>query len=879
MIRASHPLADVRRHAAQPFDTPWRVAAGGVVTADVPCDRYAWWTSDEFGDRCDRVIEWLLIVLLAFMPLAFGAVEAWSEEVALTLVAALSICFLARVAAVRNTPLVWTWAYLPVTAFLVVSVLQLLPLPTAAVRVLSPQTALQKIQLLSDIGPADTAPGSLRISFYQHATWHDLRLVLAAAALFVVVLNVYRSSARIMRLLNAVMIIGAGIACLALLQNVAGNGKIYWFVDDPRGNAHAGPFVNHSHYAQFMNLSIGAALGILLVRIEEAFRRRKTTPVAVAEFLGSPEARSIWLIIAVIIVGLTTVFLSMSRGGMISMMVAGAFTTLVLASRKSMRGPAWIMALLALGAFVCMLYLSFDAVYDRLGTLGELHQAQGGRLQILRDVTVAWTRFPILGTGLGTHEVVYPMFDRSTIPAIASHAENEYAQVAEETGSIGLAVLVVFGVLVWVSYARALRGRVPVHLTAYGLGFGLLAVLTHSLSDFGQHLPANGFLAAIFCALLIRLPRVGVGDDQAGEFVLAGGRVRRFGIIVPIVAGLLWGGIVLDADAARRAEAHWAWVLSAERGLTEQNWRGSDDEYKYLLRHAAKAQEYQPGNVKYRHWLNVYRWYAISRETDPDTGNVVLWPQGVDHAGRIADELRQTLRCCPTFGPTWCVLGQLERYVLRLDEQGERHIRKGRQLAPCDATTCLVAGILDMEQGKPEAAFENLRRAVQLDENLYRDVARICIERLNRPSLALELHEDRIHRLVWLADAWKTYGNSHELTAEIEQVNRRIYELLVRQCEQPDAPADALVSLAEIYRRQGDDQKAIPPYRRAVVMNPGRADWHLQLATLLCQEGLLDEAMQEVKNCLRLQPQNQAAERLIRDISVRTRQGGAPPER
>jgi hypothetical protein len=32
------------------------------------------------GERLEQVIELLLISLLAFMPFAFGAVEAWSEE-------------------------------------------------------------------------------------------------------------------------------------------------------------------------------------------------------------------------------------------------------------------------------------------------------------------------------------------------------------------------------------------------------------------------------------------------------------------------------------------------------------------------------------------------------------------------------------------------------------------------------------------------------------------------------------------------------------------------------------------------------------------------------------------------------------------------------
>jgi len=37
--------------------------------------------------RFDKLIEWLLIALLAFMPFAFGAVEAWSEEVIIGLAA------------------------------------------------------------------------------------------------------------------------------------------------------------------------------------------------------------------------------------------------------------------------------------------------------------------------------------------------------------------------------------------------------------------------------------------------------------------------------------------------------------------------------------------------------------------------------------------------------------------------------------------------------------------------------------------------------------------------------------------------------------------------------------------------------------------------
>lgn len=101
------------------------------------------------------------------------------------------------------------------------------------------------------------------------------------------------------------------------------------------------------------------------------------------------------------------------------------------------------------------------------------------------------------------------MFDRSTIASLAAHAENEYAQTAEETGLIGLTALVCFGILVWANYARNIRtASVPIRSAAYGLGFGLVAIMLHSLSDFGQHLPANAFLSGVSCAMLLALARI-----------------------------------------------------------------------------------------------------------------------------------------------------------------------------------------------------------------------------------------------------------------------------------------------------------------------------------------------------------------------------------
>ena len=62
---------------------------------------------------------------------------------------------------------------------------------------------------------------------------------------------------------------------------------------------------------------------------------------------------------------------------------------------------------------------------------------------------------------------------------------------------------------------------------AIGMGYGLVAILVHSLTDFGQHIPANACLTALYGALLLNLaqavklgrgapPRVGWSRLTAG---------------------------------------------------------------------------------------------------------------------------------------------------------------------------------------------------------------------------------------------------------------------------------------------------------------------------------------------------------------------------
>jgi len=821
--------------------------------------------TEDSMSRFDNVIEWLLISLLAFMPLAFGAVHAWSEEVVVALAAAISVCFVLKLVFEKDLRIIWSWAYIPVALFILVAVFQLIHLPTDMTSIISPNTAATKQELLGDLPNSSEFLSSMTLSFYPNATKQNLRLVLAIAAVFFVVVNVFRRPDQIKRLLGAIAIIGGAIALLAIAQDLLGNGKIYWLVPLERGRANSGPFANHSHYGQFMNLSIGAALALILVKAHEIFTGKQVTPAVVIEYLGSSEAKTLWLLTAMIILGAATIFLSLTRGGMVSMFIAAAFTVLILSWRQSLKGQGWIIALLALGAFICVLYIGFDAVYDRLATLQELQQAEGGRWQILKDISTAWAKFPLFGTGLGTHSVVFSMFDRSTIAALAAYAENEYAQAAEETGIAGLLALVVFGILVWIAYVRNVRAAsVPIRSAAYGLGFGLLAILLHSLSDFGQHLPANGFLSAVFCALMLGLALPGqkghLFSTTATSLRLSRG-LRIAGLVC--VSGV-WAWVLLSANTARLAQANWNKALAAEQNLAAENWQGSNEEYINLISHAAKAADYQPDNVEYRHWLNVYRWRSISRTTDPNTGELIISEPVKEFVDRIVDDFHKVRQLCPTYGASYCIVGQLEM-LIQDDPNGADRIRKGFKLAPCDPTVCFAAGLLDTEEQQIDASFEKLSRAVELDGRFFRNVVDVYINRVERPDLAVAIAGDNTGWLSYVANALADIEEHKDI---VEKAQARVVELLKEICSGPDASASAYASLAYVYRRDKNNEAAIEYYVKALDLDYGQVQWRFELARLYAETGKAPEAIHEARICLRLRPQFEPAKRLIEQLSV-----------
>jgi len=829
-----------------------------------PC-KVAFENIEAAPSKFDAGIEWLVGGMLIFMPLLFGARNAWTEEVVIALSGCIVILFLLKLTVDRNQRIVWTWAYVLVGLFAVIAAVQLVALPASLISKISPHTVGLRTELLAGLPQAEELLKYQTVTLYPNGTRHDLRLVLSVLAVFFVVLNVFRRPDQIKRLLMVIALTGGLVALIALAQDVFGNGLRYWFVPHPysgRSKTLSGPFLNHNHFGQFMNLSIGAAIGWLCAKLHEDFAGRRIKPSTVVDYIGSPSAKLLWLLVAIIALGAATVFISLTRGGMVSMLIAAVVTTLLLCCRRSLAGRAWIMVLMAFAAFACILMVGFDAVYDRFATLRNFEGFEF-RLQTIKDLAASFVHFPLFGTGMGTHSVVYPMYQNINTSLLFTHAENEYAQVLEETGIVGFSLLITFAIIIMSSYLRNLRSaKSPIQSVAYGLGFGLLAILIHSFSDYGQHIPANAFLSAIFCALLIGLAGQKKDETSTAKAIVPLQKSGSLRTIVLLCVCGIWLWALIGANSARIAEGHWKEALAIEKGLKTKDWQGTEAEYAELISHTETANRYQSDNVRYQYGLNLYRWYSITKAKG-DVEAVAMPEDSMPLVHNVVNGLNKAIIICPTYGPSYSLAGQIEKFVF-FNDAGAEKIRKGFQLAPCDPIACFVAGRLDILEGKPEDSIAKFEKAVKIDGGLFKDVANIYINHLSRPHLAISAAGDNIGRLRYVARAL----DDMQYNDLAKQARQKAKELLEIKCSQPDASAGDFASLAGLYKNQQANEKAVEYYRRALELDYGQVHWRYELARLLAETDRIPEALNEARICIRLRPQFKAAKGLVAELSV-----------
>jgi len=319
----------------------------------------------------------------------------------------------------------------------------------------------------------------------SYGTRVELLLLCADLILFFLAVQAFRTLQEWRGFVWFGMIFAFLVCIFGILQHLTFNGKLYWFREMRYGGIPFGPYVNRNHFAGFVELLLPLAL------VPLAFGRVR---------------RERWLVVGLCaVVPIGALFLSVSRGGIVSFGVELAVLALVMVWRRTAGKQLFAAAAVLLAALLMVFWLGVGQLLQRFSSFQPLEATAGKRSSMRHDTWQIFTQHPITGTGLGTLQIVYPPHESLYDGKIVNHAHNDYLEALAETGVLGgLCCAWFLGVLLIESLKR-LR-----HLSDSFAGTlqlsGLVACtgfLVHSLVDFNLHIPSNAILFFLMANLAI----------------------------------------------------------------------------------------------------------------------------------------------------------------------------------------------------------------------------------------------------------------------------------------------------------------------------------------------------------------------------------------
>ncbi len=411
--------------------------------------------------RLDNCIAIGILAILCFAVLAHGAVESWSIAVVKLFTALLALLWGLKTILEKRLVLTIPAATWPLLCFLLLGLAQ--------------SVSINTISLSQDL----------------EATRGTVAIYITVLVMFLLSANFFANRERLRVMVTFLTFFGFALSVFALLQYFTWNGKFYWLRPTLTDlGSPFGPFANHNHFAGCIELLIGLPIALIVAR---AIRREERI------FYGFLAA----------VMGVTILF-SLSRGGMISLLIEVMFIAflsnrILKQGEQAQTSNVWrslVIIVLVATIFLGAIWIGADPVVNRV--IGENQDSfSTSRTWVWKDALKVFQSYPISGAGLGAFQTVFPRrSDYDGVYGYVAQAHNDYLQVLADSGIIGGVLALWFIGVVLREVMRGMRARDPLIAgMALGSGAGIIGLLTHSLFDFNLQLPANALLFLLLCAI------------------------------------------------------------------------------------------------------------------------------------------------------------------------------------------------------------------------------------------------------------------------------------------------------------------------------------------------------------------------------------------
>ena len=513
-------------------------------------------------DRSLRAARVLVLGALAITPLALGGAHASTNTL---LTAVLLLAWAISLPRLRAQGRLQTpgWLGGVLLAAIGCTLLQCLPMPVALLQWAAPGAhAVLAPQL-----PAGAwhMPGLdlpllchelLKLTAYMAAAWLGAHL--------------FRDRYRGQQVLVTLAMSGTAVVAVGLVQVLVDVHRPYNLFGS-LGPQFAATFINPNHLAGFLGFCCLVALA--------------ATPAEVT-FIR-------WVLLGASVLCGAGVFMSLSRGGILSLVAALLFVGITQPLRRKGMPVRWVQAALC-GILLVSSYLAHTQIVHEIWTLAGSEAFPKARLWTV--VPTLLRAFPLLGMGRGTFAVVFPRYRPEDFPVLTfTHLENEWLQTLVDFGPLWGALLIAgMGVVFW----RFLQRDAQRPGTVAG---ALVFLLIHNLVDFNLQLTA---VAMPVILLLASLAQTEQPEPGAPLFFSLAPLVAG-GVILGVAAPIALRHTLIRDTAAVSATLH-----EQERPLHERlaevedqvTWHPADGLQPLLVaQHLLETEHDLPGALA---WVN-----------------------------------------------------------------------------------------------------------------------------------------------------------------------------------------------------------------------------------------------------------------------------------
>jgi O-antigen ligase len=707
---------------------------------------------------------------------------------------------------------------------------QLIPLPADFVRFISPST-------YSVYAPVISVSGGewIPLAINQKATLQEFFRISCYSLFYILTIQLLSMDGRLKKTVFTVIGLAAGIALLAIIQQVDSPDKIYWFRTVPQNASPFGPWINPNQFAGFMEMMSPLALGFFLfcrprVPLDLTLREK------VVNFFTMPGSNLYLFLGSAAILMALSVFISLCRGGILTITISAFVFMLLYNMKKPKHGRVAILVITG-SVIIAVSWFGWETIISEFNhgfsPSGELSD---GRFFLWADSLRIIQSFSLFGTGFGTFIDIFPSFRSFPGYSIFDHAHNDYLELLTDGGIIGFTLAGWFVLAVLRHGWKMIRVRNDQYAVLLGIGAltGIMAMLIHSITDFNMHNGADGLYFFFLCGLLVAVVNTRFGYTESMTLLKKQSKKRN----IVYLSGVMMLTVLLPTVqyGALFAKKEYDRVkdIYVNRHLSEGR-------LQELIYGVTKAKLLDPWEHLYSFKLGTIEWFLQNRE------------KSLDHFLLAA-------RLSPMNGVALQRIGLLMGNKVD-DTNTMMLLEKGYQRNLDNDELVISFAEYLMQKGERKKAIEIIATRLQKTPSLIKKWAPLFEDIfVSRAEIAMALPNS--------VDAWIQYGVFLEKMNDIDEAEFYFHTALSFIGSEEQVKPHWFQALIHFHKKINKPEQALLILRQAAELVPDHASFHIQLGDYYRTEGIIYRAREEYQRALMIDPGNRTVTKRLRQMGL-----------